>query len=227
MSSYLISEETLTQLANKIRTLYGITDSLSTEDILFYLDLEKSNMDLAFKTLENKGLILPNQQNSESLISFMENKIILPHKINFNAGILYAPSETASFTPVKISGSSIDFLYIGGSGTEQLLFPIEGLIPGHTYTLNFEESYNGTFIEGSYTYGCGYLDKKDYESIDFPITSGTIINERLQWTTTEIGTKMGSFTFTPNSSSGYWLWSLSLIKDNTQHNIKFSAEITL
>lgn len=148
---------------------------------------------------------------------------IITPKIGFNQGKLYAPATSASFTPVSYTDYDITFQYRGGSGCEELMFPITGLSKGATYTLSFEETYNGSYIGSEYVYGCGILQKSTHDSINFP--SGAAKPSWVQWSTDSTGTQKGKISFTAQDSTVYWGWALSRIKDGVIHTMSIKVDV--
>ena len=144
-------------------------------------------------------------------------------KINLDKGIMYAPGSRAYYTPITIEKDSINFNYFGDSGCEQILFPITGLAAGYTYKLTFIETYNGGFIGDSYQYGCGIMQESDYKATSFPINAGKL--NWVTWTIAQTGTHGSTLTFTPTSSTAYWIWNMSRCNDSTKHNITFTATV--
>lgn len=144
-------------------------------------------------------------------------------KVNLANGVLYAYATSAYYTPITVTDGSINFYYYGGSGCEQILFPITGLLTGITYELTFEETYNGGFIGDTYQYGCGIMTEAEYNSTAFPSNSGKI--SQVTWTIAQTGTHGSKLTFKATSNKAYWIWNMSRCNDNTKHNITFKASI--
>lgn len=173
------------------------------------------------KTGENIKLTFP----EDFVIAIEGIKVGVVPKINLDKGVMYAPSASAYYRPQSITQKTINFKYFGGSGCEQILFPITGLVPGYTYKLTFEETYNGNFIGDAYQYGCGIMQESAYKSTTFPINGGKL--SWVTWTIASTGTYGSTLTFKAESNTVYWLWNMSRCNDNTEHNITFKADITL
>ena len=150
-------------------------------------------------------------------------KITAPGSIRFGEWRLYAPAATASYTATNFDEDSVTFQYKGGGGVEELVFPITGLISGRTYTISFSETYNGGFIQDTYRYGCGIMQKSTYESTTFPTTQAK--PAWIAWHTGSTGTQSGAITFTAQSDTVYWVWSLGRLSDNVLSTIIFTARI--
>ena len=148
---------------------------------------------------------------------------IITPKIGFDKGRLYAPATSAVYTPVSYSDYDITFQYKGGSGCEELLFPITGLSKGTTYTLSFEETYNGGYIGDNYVYGCGIIQKATYDVTTYPtnVSKPTWV----QWSTGATGTQKGQITFTAQDSTVYWGWALSRIQDGVLQTFKIKVDV--
>lgn len=150
-------------------------------------------------------------------------KITAPGSIRFGEGRLYAPATTASYTVTNFDEDSVTFQYKGGGGVEELVFPITGLLSGRTYTISFSETYNGGFIQDTYRYGCGIMQKSTYESTTFPTTQAK--PSWIAWHTGSTGTQSGAITFTAQSDTVYWVWSLGRLSDNILNTITFEARL--
>ena len=150
-------------------------------------------------------------------------KANLPYNIGFDQGKLYAPATSAYYTPVSYTDSGVTFNYRGGSGVEELIYPITGLYPGRAYTLVFDETYNGTYIQDTYRYGCGIMQKSTYDSTTFPNTNAQ--PSYIQWHTGSTGTQGSSITFTAQASTVYWVWNLGRLSDGKEVTITFNARL--
>jgi hypothetical protein len=150
-------------------------------------------------------------------------KIIAPHKIQFGQGRLYASATSASYSATSYSDNSIVFQYRGGSGVEELVWPITGLAAGRTYTIWFDETYNGTFIQDTYRYGCGIIQKAAYNSMSFP--TNLAAPNWISWHTGSKGTQSGSITFKADSDTVYWVWSLGRLSDGVLTTITINARV--
>lgn len=173
------------------------------------------------KTGKTNKLVFPN----DFVAAISDIQLGIVPKVNLDKGVMYAPAASAYYTPVSITENSINFNYFGGSGCEQILFPITGLAANYTYKLTFTETYNGSFIQDTYQYGCGIMQESDYKSSTFPINSGKL--SWITWTIGQTGTHGSTLTFKPTSSTAYWLWNMSRCNDSTKHNITFTATIQL
>lgn len=147
---------------------------------------------------------------------------IVSPKIHLDQGVMYAPATSAYYRVQTVSDYNVNFNYFGGSGCEQIAYPITGLVPGCTYTIDFEETYNGEFIGETYWYGCGIMQESEYNSTQFPVNEGK--PSFVKWNTRSTGTQSGTLTFTANTTKAYWVWSMACIKDSTVHNITFSVK---
>lgn len=150
-------------------------------------------------------------------------KASLPYDIGFDKGEFYAPSDTAYYIPASYTESSVTFNYCGGSGVEELVYPITGLYPGRVYTIVFDETYNGTFIQDTYRYGCGIMQKSTYDATTFPNANAQ--PSYIQWYTESTGTNGGSITFTAQASTVYWVWNLGRLSDRKDVTITFNARL--
>lgn len=149
-------------------------------------------------------------------------KFITP-AIGFGKAEFYAPAANAWFKPISYSDYNIVFNYYGGSGCEELLFPITGLSAGAKYTLTFDETYNGGFIQDTYAYGCGIIQKSTYDSTSYP--TGAAKPTWVTWHAPSAGTCTGTLTFTANNSTVYWGWALSKLKDSVTHTITINVHV--
>lgn len=147
---------------------------------------------------------------------------IVSPKVQLNQGVMYAPATSAYYRVKTVTDQSVNFDYYGGSGCEQIVYPITGLAPGCTYTLEFEETYNGSFIGDSYYYGCGIMQEAEYNATTFPVNAGK--PSFITWYTASQGTQKGSHTFTANTTKAYWVWSMARCNDGTNHNITFKVK---
>ena len=150
-------------------------------------------------------------------------KIITP-KIGFGQGEMYAPATNVQYTPVSYSDYDITFQYRGGSGCEELLYPIKGLSAGAQYTISFDMTYNGSFIGDAYAYGCGIIQKATYDKTTYPTNASK--PSFVQWNgTPTTGTQHGSLTFTAQADTVYWGWSLARIQDSVLHTFVLSVDV--
>lgn len=150
-------------------------------------------------------------------------KAIAPSKVNFNDGRFFAPATNVLYHPTKVADDGVTFQYKGGSGVEELYFPIVGLYPGRTYTIVFDETYNGGFIQDTYRYGCGVIQKAEYDSLTKPTTQakpGWVV-----WHTGSTGKQSGAITFTANADTVYWGWSLGRLSDGKEVTIDMNARV--
>ena len=150
-------------------------------------------------------------------------KVIAPSKVNFNDGRFFAPATNVLYKPTTASDTGITFQYKGGGGVEELYFPITGLYPGRTYTIVFDETYNGTFIQDTYRYGCGIIQKSTYDSMTKPTTQAA--PSWIAWHTGSTGKQSGSITFTANANTVYWAWSLGRLSDGKEVTISMNARV--
>lgn len=150
-------------------------------------------------------------------------KVIAPYSIGFNQGKLFAPATSASYNVTSVSDNSITFTYRGGSGVEEIIFPITGLFAGRMYTLVFDETYNGGFIGDNYRYGCGVIQKSTYDSTKYPTSLSQ--PSYIQWHTGSTGKQSGAITFTAQADTVYWIWNLGRIQDSVNHTITMNAHI--
>lgn len=148
-------------------------------------------------------------------------KIVAPGSIGFGNGKLYAPATSASYSATKVTDDSVTFQYRGGSGVEELLFPITGLTVGRTYTIKFDETYNGGYIQDTYRYGCGIIQKSVYDSTTFPTNAAK--PTWIAWHTGSTGKQSGEITFKAESNTVYWAWSLGRLSDGVFTTIVFNA----
>lgn len=148
-------------------------------------------------------------------------KIVAPGSIGFGNGKLYASTTSASYSATKVTDDSVTFQYRGGSGVEELLFPITGLTVGRTYTIKFDETYNGGFIQDAYRYGCGIIQKSVYDSTTFPTNAAK--PTWISWHTGSTGKQSGEITFKAESNTVYWAWSLGRLSDGVFTTIVFNA----
>lgn len=148
-------------------------------------------------------------------------KIVTP-KVHLDQGVMYAPATSAYYKVQTASNYSVNFNYYGGSGCEQIVYPITGLVVGRSYTIEFEETYNGGFIGDSYYYGCGIMQESEYNATEFPINAGK--PSFVTWYTGNTGTQSGSITFVANTTKAYWVWSMARCQDGTIHNITFRVK---
>lgn len=150
-------------------------------------------------------------------------KTIAPQKIEFSQGRLYAPATSASYSATSVSDNSITFAYRGGSGVEELMYPITGIYKGRTYTIVFDETYNGGYIQDTYRYGCGVIQESEFASGTWP--SNKAIPSWVVWHTGSTGKQSGAITFVAQSSMVYWAWSLGRLSDGTNVSITFNAQV--
>lgn len=150
-------------------------------------------------------------------------KLIAPSKVDFNDGRFFAPATNVLYSPTATSDTSIAFQYKGGGGVEELYFPIKGLYTGRTYTIVFDETYNGTFIQDTYRYGCGIIQKATYDSMTKPTTQAA--PSWIAWHTGSTGKQAGSITFTANADTVYWAWSLGRLSDGKEVTISMNARV--
>lgn len=148
---------------------------------------------------------------------------IITPAIGFNQGKLYAPATNASYSMVSCTDYEITFQYRGGSGCEELYFPITGLSKGATYTISFEETYNGGYIGDAYIYGCGIVQKSVYDSTQYP--TGVAKPSFVQWSTASTGTQRGTISFTAQADTVYWGWALSRIQDSVLHTMHIKVNV--
>lgn len=147
---------------------------------------------------------------------------VISPKVQLNQGVMYAPATSAYYRVQSVSDQSVNFNYYGGSGCEQIVYPITGLVKGREYTLEFEETYNGSFIGDAYYYGCGIMQEAEYNATTFPVNAGK--PSFITWYTASQGTQKGSHTFTANTTKAYWVWSMARCNDGTVHNITFKVK---
>lgn len=150
-------------------------------------------------------------------------KNVAPQIIQFENGKLYAPATTAKYSPTSITDDGIVFNYRGGSGVEEIIYPITGLFVGRTYTIAFDETYNGGFIGDNYRYGCGIIQKDTYESMTFP--SAVAQPSYIQWHTGVAGKQNGTINFTPTSDTVYWVWNLGRLSDGVDVSIAINGRV--
>ena len=167
--------------------------------------------------LENDSKYITETQIAQLL------KAYFPYSIRFDQGKLFAPATSASYSATSVSENSVTFQYRGGSGVEELAFPITGLFTGRTYTISFDETYNGGFIQDTYRYGCGIIQKSVYDSTNFPTQNAK--PAYIAWHTGSTGTQKGSFSFTAESDTVYWVWSLGRLSDGVNVTITFNARV--
>lgn len=158
---------------------------------------------------------------SEAVAEVM--KVVAPSKVDFNDGRFFAPAANVLYKPTTVSDTGITFQYKGGGGVEELYFPIVGLYPGRTYTIVFDETYNGGFIQDTYRYGCGIIQKSTYDSMAKPTTQAA--PSWVAWHTGSTGKQSGSITFTANASVVYWGWSLGRLSDGKEVTINMNARV--
>lgn len=147
---------------------------------------------------------------------------IVSPKVHLDQGTMYAPATSAYYRVQTVSDTSVNFNYYGGSGCEQIVYPITGLAPGCTYTISFSETYNGGFIGESYLYGCGIMQESEYNATSFPVNAGK--PSFVTWNTRSTGTQSGSHTFTAQTTKAYWVWSMACCADSVVHNITFNVK---
>lgn len=150
-------------------------------------------------------------------------KIIAPSKVDFNDGRFFAPAANVLYKPTTVSDTGITFQYKGGGGVEELYFPIVGLYPGRTYTIVFDETYNGGFIQDTYRYGCGVIQKAEYDSLTKPTTQAK--PSWVAWHTGSTGKQSGAITFAANADVVYWGWSLGRLSDGKEVTINMNARV--
>lgn len=150
-------------------------------------------------------------------------KALTPWKIEFSKGKLYASATTASYAATSVSDNSVTFNYKGGSGVEELFYPITGLYKGRTYTIVFDETYNGSYIQDTYRYGCGIVQESEYTSGTWP--SNKAIPSWIAWHTGSTGKQSGAITFTAQADTVYWAWSLGRLSDGVNVTITFNARV--
>jgi hypothetical protein len=150
-------------------------------------------------------------------------KMYFPQKVGFDRGTLYASATSVLYEAKSVSDNSVTFEYCGGSGVEELIFPITGLYAGRTYTIVFDETYNGTYIQDTYRYGCGVIQKSVYNATTFPTNQAK--PSWVTWHTGLTGTQKGSITFTAESDTAYWIWSLGRLSDGKNVTITFIASV--
>lgn len=228
MTDCIIKDTTLIAIAEEVRQMFGLSNQLSTAEILSYLKQENSNIQSALQAIKKKGVIIPSNSHSNNLATLINQIIEFPlAKVEWTKGTLYAPEPTAEYTVSSYPENGINFYFTGKSGTEQLVFPISNLRAGYKYKLSFTENYNGSYITpaGSYQYGCGFLTKAVYDSYKLPTNKGQI--PEITWTTRATGTQSGTLTFTADATTGYWMWALSDISDSHKELFKFTANIAV
>lgn len=151
---------------------------------------------------------------------------IITPKIGFDKGEFYTPNNVnGNFNIISSSDYNITFSFQGVSGCEELLFPINNLSPGATYTISFSETYNGDFINSeAYTLGCGIIQESTYKETVWPTGKGK--PSYIQWSANGVkGTLSGTITFTAQTDTVYWAWALSDIKDSVVSTV--SANVSL
>lgn len=180
--------------------------------------------DIQIKISPNKPirLLTAGKYCDRNIVVTMPFTIITP-AVGFNQGKLYAPATSASYEMVSCSDYDITFKYRGGSGCEELYFPITGLSKGATYTLSFEETYNGGFIGDAYVYGCGIVQKATYDTTKFP--TGAAKPSWVQWSTATAGTQKGTISFTAEADTVYWGWALSRVQDSVFHTMSIKVDV--
>lgn len=219
MAEYLIQEAILKGLADAIRKKTGDTDVMTLTAIL--TEIEKLvNPSHVTVTAEALAAGFTAYDSEGNLITGVL-EVVSP-KVHLDQGVMYAPVTSAYYRVKTVSDQSVNFDYYGGSGCEQIVYPITGLVPGCTYTIQFTETYNGGYIDGAYWYGCGILQEAEYDATTFPVNAGkpTFIT----WTTEKTGAQSGSNTFTANTTKAYWVWSMARCKDSTIHDVTITVK---
>lgn len=150
-------------------------------------------------------------------------KIVAPQKIGFDKGKLYAPATNAYYSATSVSDNSITFQYRGGSGVEEIIYQITGLVAGRAYNIAFDETYNGGFIGDNYRYGCGIMQKSTYDATTFPNSAAA--PSYIQWYTGSKGTQSGVINFTAASDTVYWVWNLGRLSDGVTVTISMNARV--
>ena len=98
------------------------------------------------------------------------------------------------------------------NGCEKLNIPINGLIVGNNYKISFTRYYEGGFNNNSSNFGC---------KMSSSIISQTISKIKdLSFNSITTGTIQGSFSFYASSSTMYWVWDLSRLKDKELGRIR-------
>lgn len=125
--------------------------------------------------------------------------------VNLMTEIRYAYPSNIEIYNVEYGKDYISFNIITKSGYDKLNIPICGLVEGYSYNISFTRDYTGGF-NGQSNFGC-----KMNESIVSNTGSAT---KNLSFNSKSTGTVNGSFNFTASSSTMYWVWDLSALRDN-------------
>ena len=171
------------------------------------------------------GLMQDNIQNNYNITDIVLKPV--PPKVKFaSKTIKKGPASVAKIASQSNSEYSTKFEFDGDGGCETMYYPIEGLTPNATYTITFEHEYVGNFVSstGGYDYGCTILNASPTEAPTHMSGYGTLASNN-KFICTSSGQKQTvSLTFTPNSSTAYWVWNLANVSDSkngvTSVNVK-------
>lgn len=154
----------------------------------------------------------------------------VPPEIDFESMALKDDTTyVATFNIISCDSNNLTFTFSfdGNSGVELLYIPITGLTTGAKYSITFNHSFSGKFINGdggTYDYGCGIL--KDITNASLSAKMSSVSSSWLSntWTMNEISnsTESITLTFTANSETLYWVWNMGNVSDSVVATINLS-----
>lgn len=149
------------------------------------------------------------------------------HKINninlelvvptFNLVNAVTKQGTGTYEKVSaVNNDYVTFNFTGASGVEVIYYNITDLTKNGKYRFTFSEAYHGTFNTDTYQYGCTISSELSLTSTGKPVTCLVIFNEE----NTE-GTREATFSFTPTTAAGYWIWDFGRWSDSKKNENTF------
>lgn len=125
MAKYSIEETTLTNIANPLRTLRGLTGGMTPEEMAANANAVQANVIKAFSAVAAKGVIVPTDANSDDLESLI---------LSIADGTASGGSEIKTCT-LRIT-VDIPFVGIGGGHTGELFINYSKFVDGVITHLN-------------------------------------------------------------------------------------------
>lgn len=137
------------------------------------------------------------------------------------------PANVVAFTLNESSDDRVHFNLTGGSGKyEKVNIPIDGLIPGKEYTVDFTLATNGQGNAGTYHFGTliasqpSTTNNAQLGSDAIRVWNGdTFIKPSGNKSVTK------TFTFTATSYTMYWIWDMQCIANNGNFFYDITATI--
>lgn len=141
-------------------------------------------------------------------------------KIEFANKTLLKPSAYNAMIVSETNGQhSTTFVFDGSDGCETIYYPITGLTAGSTYTITFDHTFTGGFVNttGVYEYGCGIMTTKPADSAMSSKMSGLgTFASGIYVDTTLDDTQSVTLTFTASGDTAYWVWNMANASDSKQ-----------